>query len=80
MPVSCINWALFILTKEITMNKLTNWRWWMVMPIAIFLLPAVFTLFILSCMLFVVEWMADKLADLLYIISKKLKQFVKKGG
>ena len=62
------------------MNKLTNWRWWMVMPIAIFLLPAVFTLFILSCMLFIVEWVADKLADLLYIISKKLKHFVKRGG
>ena len=62
------------------MNKLTNWRWWMAMPIIIFLLPAVFTLFILSCVLCTVEWVADQLADLLCIISKKLKRFVKRGG
>lgn len=62
------------------MNKLTNWRWWMAMPIAIFLLLVVFVLFILSCILFIVEWAADKLADLLYIINKKLKRFVKRGG
>lgn len=62
------------------MNKLTNWRWWATLPIIIFLLPAVFTLLILSGILFIVEWVADKLADLLYyIIIKKLKRFVEKG-
>lgn len=62
------------------MNKLTNWRWWKVMLITIiFLLPVVFTLFILSCVLFIVEWATDKLADLLYIISKKLRRFVERG-
>lgn len=68
------------------MNKLTNLRWWVMVIVALFLLPAAIVLFILSCTLFILrctlvifDRVVDKLVNLLYATVNKLKRFTKRG-